>query len=340
MRILITGGAGFLGSHLCERLIGADHEVICVDNLMTGAMDNLASLLGHPRFSFIKYNVCDYLHIAGPLDAVMHFASPASPQDYLEFPIATLKVGALGTHKALGLAKAKNARFLLASTSEVYGDPLVSPQTEEYWGNVNPISPRGVYDEAKRFAEAMTMAYYRYHGVDTRIVRIFNTYGPAMRPHDGRVVSNFIVQALAGKPLTIYGDGSQTRSFCYVDDLVEGITRLVMAPTDRTHEQRTDRQVFLYHTGISTEGTVHEPINLGNPEELSVLQIARKVQQLVGTEAPLEFRPLPADDPKGRRPDITRARQLLGWEPKIGLDEGLLRTTEYFRTLSRRGLSG
>ena len=340
MRILITGGAGFLGSHLCHRLIGGDHEVVCMDNLVTGAMDNIAALLGHPRFSFIKYNVCDYLHVAGPVDAVMHFASPASPQDYLEFPIATLKVGALGTHKALGLAKAKNARFLLASTSEVYGDPLVSPQTEEYWGNVNPISPRGVYDEAKRFAEAMTMAYYRYHGVDTRIVRIFNTYGPAMRPHDGRVVSNFIVQALAGKPLTVYGDGSQTRSFCYVDDLVNGITRLVMAPPDRTPEQRTDRQVFLYQTGVSPEGSVHEPINLGNPEELSVLEIARKVQQLVGTDAPLEFKPLPADDPKVRRPDITRARELLGWEPKIGLDEGLIRTTEYFSKLSSRGLSG
>jgi dTDP-glucose 4,6-dehydratase len=339
MRILITGGAGFLGSHLCHRLIGADHEVVCVDNLVTGAMDNIADLLGHPRFSFIKYNVCDYLHVSGHLDAVMHFASPASPQDYLEFPIATLKVGALGTHKALGVAKAKNARFLLASTSEVYGDPLISPQPEEYWGNVNPISPRGVYDEAKRFAEAMTMAYYRYHGIDTRIVRIFNTYGPAMRPHDGRVVSNFIVQALAGKPLTVYGDGSQTRSFCYVDDLVDGITRLVMAPADRTPEQRTDRQVFLYHTEVSPEGSIHEPINLGNPEELSVLEIARKVQQLVGTAAPLEFKALPADDPKVRRPDITRARELLGWEPKIGLDEGLIRTTEYFRKLSRRDLS-
>jgi dTDP-glucose 4,6-dehydratase len=222
MRVVITGGAGFLGSHLCRRLIGFGHEVVCIDNLITGSMDNIAELIGHGQFMFIKYNVCDYLHVAGPLDAVMHFASPASPQDYLELPIATLKVGALGTHKALGLAKAKNARFLLASTSEVYGDPLVSPQPEEYWGNVNPISPRGVYDEAKRFAEAMTMAYHRYHGLDTRIVRIFNTYGPAMRPRDGRVVSNFIVQALSGEALTVYGSGSQTRSFCYVDDLVEG----------------------------------------------------------------------------------------------------------------------
>ncbi|MEK6605954.1 MAG: NAD-dependent epimerase/dehydratase family protein, partial [Nitrospirota bacterium] len=224
MRILITGGAGFLGSHLCERLLGMGHEVTCVDNLITGSMDNLAHLAGHERFRFVQHNVCDYLFVEGPLDAVMHFASPASPQDYLEYPIATLKVGALGTHKALGLAKAKNARFLLASTSEVYGDPLVSPQPESYWGNVNPMSPRGVYDEAKRFAEAMTMAYHRYHGVDTRIVRIFNTYGPRMRPHDGRVVSNFIVQALTGTPLTIFGTGAQTRSFCYVDDLVEVIT--------------------------------------------------------------------------------------------------------------------
>src|SRR2546423_1495610 len=221
MRILVTGGAGFLGSHLCRRLVQMEHEVVAMDNLLTGSLDNIESLLDHERFTFIKYNVCDFLHIAGPLDAIMHFASPASPDDYLKFPIATLKVGALGTHKALGLAKAKGARFLLASTSEVYGDPLVSPQPESYWGNVNPISPRGVYDEAKRFAEAMTMAYQRYHGVDTRIVRIFNTYGPAMRPKDGRVVSNFIVQALSGQPLTVYGDGSQTRSFCYVDDPVE-----------------------------------------------------------------------------------------------------------------------
>src|SRR5438128_6246940 len=228
MRILITGGAGFLGSHLCQRLIGMGHEVVCVDNLMTGSMDNVAHLLGHARFAFVKYNVCDYLHVAGPLDAVMHFASPASPRDYLEFPIATLKVGALGTHKALGLAKAKNARFLLASTSEVYGDPLVNPQPESYWGNVNPISPRGVYDEAKRFAEAITMAYHRYHAVDTRIARIFNTFGPRMRQNDGRVVSTFIVQAIQGKPLSVFGDGSQTRSFCYVDDLVRGIIWLLM----------------------------------------------------------------------------------------------------------------
>ena len=330
MRILITGGAGFLGSHLCERLLGMGHEVTCVDNLITGSMDNLAHLAGHERFRFVQHNVCDYLFVEGPLDAVMHFASPASPQDYLEYPIATLKVGALGTHKALGLAKAKNARFLLASTSEVYGDPLVSPQPESYWGNVNPMSPRGVYDEAKRFAEAMTMAYHRYHGVDTRIVRIFNTYGPRMRPHDGRVVSNFIVQALTGTPLTIFGSGAQTRSFCYVDDLVEGITRLLMVPSDRTPEQRTDRQSFLYK-GESLGETMHEPINIGNPHELTVLEIAKKVQAMVGKPTRIEFKPLPADDPKVRCPDIRRAQTLLGWEPKVSLDEGLARTIEYFR---------
>jgi len=331
MRVLITGGAGFLGSHLCERLIGMDHQVVCLDNLITGSMDNLAHLLGHERFTYIHYNVCDYLYVEGPLDAVMHFASPASPQDYLVFPIATLKVGALGTHKALGLAKAKNARFLLASTSEVYGDPLVSPQSETYWGNVNPISPRGVYDEAKRFAEAMTMAYHRYHGLDTRIVRIFNTFGPRMRPNDGRVVSNFIVQALSGKPLTIFGDGAQTRSFCYVDDLVEGITRLLLAPSDRSPEQRTDRQSFLYEKDVPAKRSVHEPINIGNPQELTVLEIAWKVRDLVGTTSSPEFKPLPADDPKVRCPNISLARELLGWEPKVGLDEGLRRTIEYFR---------
>jgi dTDP-glucose 4,6-dehydratase len=331
VRVLITGGAGFLGSHLCDRLIAMDHQVVCLDNLVTGSMDNLAHLLGHKRFTFVQYNVCDYLYVEGPLDAVMHFASPASPQDYLEFPIATLKVGALGTHKALGLAMAKHARFLLASTSEVYGDPLVSPQSEAYWGNVNPISPRGVYDEAKRFGEAMTMAYHRYHGLDTRIVRIFNTFGPRMRPNDGRVVSNFIVQALSGKPLTVFGSGNQTRSFCYVDDLIEGITRLLLVPSDRTPEQRTDRQSFLYKSGETVGETVHEPINIGNPHELTVLEIAHKVQALVGTTAPIEFKSLPADDPKVRCPDIRRAKELLGWEPKVGLDEGLRRTVEYFR---------
>jgi dTDP-glucose 4,6-dehydratase len=307
------------------------YQVVCLDNLVTGSMDNVAHLLGHERFMYVHYNVCDYLYVEGPLDAVMHFASPASPQDYLEFPIATLKVGALGTHKSLGLAKAKSARLLLASTSEVYGDPLVSPQSETYWGNVNPISPRGVYDEAKRFAEALTMAYHRYHGLDTRIVRIFNTYGPRMRPNDGRVVSNFIVQALSGKPLTVFGTGAQTRSFCYVEDLVEGITRLLLAPSDRSPEQRTDRQSFLYQSDTLAKHSVHEPINIGNPQELTVLEIANKVKTMVGTTISIEFKPLPADDPKVRCPDISRARELLGWEPKVGLDEGLRRTIEYFR---------
>src|SRR5205823_9965716 len=267
MRVVVTGGAGFLGSHLCQRLIGFEHAVTCIDNLITGSMDNGAHLMNHEGFSFIKYNVCDYLHVDGPLDAVMHFASPASPQDYLEYPIATLKVGALGTHKALGLAKAKGARFLLASTSEVYGDPLVNPQPESYWGNVNPISPRGVYDEAKRFAEAITMAYHRYHAVDTRIARIFNTFGPRMRQNDGRVVSTFIVQAIQGKPLSVFGDGSQTRSFCYVDDLVRGITGLLLLDSDKNVEQRTDRK-FLVTQNTDTDGaTMHDPVNIGNPRE-------------------------------------------------------------------------
>src|SRR5438128_1403778 len=331
MRVLVTGGAGFLGSHLCDALLALGHHVVSIDNFITCRPKNVSHLMGHDRFSFVKYNVCDFLHVDGPLDAVLHFASPASPQDYLELPIATLKVGALGTHKALGLAKAKGARFLLASTSEVYGDPLVNPQPESYWGNVNPISPRGVYDEAKRFAEAMTMAYHRYHGLDTRIVRIFNTFGPRMRPNDGRVVSNFIVQALSGKPLTIFGDGAQTRSFCYVDDLVEGITRLLLVPSDRSPAQRTDRQSFIYQSDTSAEQSIHEPINIGNPHELTVLEIARKVQDLAGTHVPLEFKPLPADDPKVRCPDIQCAKELLGWEPKISLEEGLRRTIEYFR---------
>ena len=307
MRVLITGGAGFLGSHLCDRLIGMGHHMVCVDNLLTGSMDNLAHLVGHERFRFVQYNVCDYLFVEGALDAVMHFASPASPQDYLEFPIATLKVGALGTHKALGLAKAKNARFLLASTSEVYGDPLVSPQPESYWGNVNPMSPRGVYDEAKRFAEAMTMAYHRYHGVDTRIVRIFNTYGPRMRPHDGRVVSNFIVQALTGKPLTIFGDGSQTRSFTYITDLVDGIIKLMLSKEN-------------------------DPVNIGNPREMTIKEIAETIIRMTGSTSKLVYRPLPTDDPKIRQPDITRARTLLQWEPTVALEEGLVKTIAYFGT--------
>jgi dTDP-glucose 4,6-dehydratase len=331
MRILITGGAGFLGNHLCEHLIRHGHDVICLDNFITGRPENIAHLLGHEGFSFLKYNVCDYLHVDGPLDAVMHFASPASPQDYLEFPIATLKVGALGTHKALGLAKAKGARFLLASTSEVYGDPLINPQPESYWGNVNPISPRGVYDEAKRFAEAMTMAYHRYHGLDTRIVRIFNTFGPRMRPNDGRVVSNFIVQALQGRPLTVFGDGLQTRSFCYVDDLVRGIIGLLMIDSDKTVAQRTDRSEFL--SAHAESNTIHDPVNIGNPRELTVMDIAQLVLKLTGSTSHIESNPLPIDDPKVRRPDVRRAKTLLSWEPAVTLEEGLEKTIEYFRNI-------
>jgi dTDP-glucose 4,6-dehydratase len=317
MRILITGGAGFLGSHISDLLIQQGHEVIGMDNFITGRPENIAHLLGHDRFTFVKYNVCDYLHVDGILDAVMHFASPASPQDYLEYPIATLKVGALGTHKALGLAKAKGARFLLASTSEVYGDPLVNPQPESYWGNVNPISPRGVYDEAKRFGEALTTAYHTYHGLDTRIVRIFNTFGPRMRPKDGRVVSNFIVQALQKKALSVYGDGSQTRSFCYADDLVRGIVALLLASTDSTENGRT----------------IHYPVNIGNPRELTVLEIAKMVLNQTGSTSPIEHHPLPIDDPKVRRPDIQRAKTLLNWEPQVTLEEGLSKTITYFESI-------
>ena len=306
MRILVTGAAGFLGSHLCDRLLGSGYEVIGMDNFITGTPANLAHLEGHPAFRVVKHDVTTFIDVEGPLDGVLHFASPASPVDYLELPIQTLKVGSLGTHKALGVAKAKGARFLLASTSEVYGDPLVHPQNESYWGNVNPVGPRGVYDEAKRFAEAMTMAYHRAHGVDTRIARIFNTYGPRMRPRDGRVVSNFVVQALKGEPLTVYGDGRQTRSFCYVDDLIEGIMRLF---------QRGDS----------------EPTNLGNPTEFTVRQLAEAVLRLTGCESPIVERPLPVDDPKVRQPDITRARTTLGWEPAVPLEQGLRRTIEHFR---------
>jgi dTDP-glucose 4,6-dehydratase len=308
MRILVTGGAGFLGSHLCERLLAEGHEVVAVDNLLTGNRRNLAHLEGQKAFSFVFHDVTKYISLDGALDAVLHFASPASPIDYLELPIQTLKVGSLGTHNALGLAQAKGARFLLASTSEVYGDPLIHPQPETYWGNVNPIGPRGVYDEAKRFAEALTMAYRRANGVDTRIVRIFNTYGERMRPRDGRVVPALIGQALAGEPMTVFGDGSQTRSFCYVSDLVDGIYRLLLSDEK-------------------------EPVNIGNPAELSVLDFAKTIRRLTGTKSEIVFKPLPVDDPKVRQ-DITRARAKLGWEPKVPLEEGLKRTIEYFRSLT------
>ena len=305
MRVLITGAAGFLGSHLADRFLADGHSVVGLDNFVTGHPDNIAHLIGNERFSFIRHDVSTFTYVEGPLDGVLHFASPASPIDYLELPIQTLKVGSLGTHNALGVAKAKGARFFIASTSEVYGDPLVHPQTEAYWGNVNPVGPRGVYDEAKRFAEAITMAYHTYHGVDTRIVRIFNTYGPRMRPRDGRVVSNFIVQALTGEPLTIYGDGSQTRSFCYVSDEIEGIYRLFMKGD-------------------------HNPTNIGNPDEYTVKQLAELVVELTATKSRIVHEPLPADDPKVRKPDISRARSMLGWEPSVKVRDGLARTIEYF----------
>jgi dTDP-glucose 4,6-dehydratase len=307
MKAVITGGAGFIGSHLCERFLSDGYEVVCVDNLLTGKMENIAHLVGRDGFTFLKHDISNYLHVPGPVDAVLHFASAASPVDYLRYPIPTLKAGSLGTHKAIGLAKEKGATFLLASTSEVYGDPLVHPQPESYWGNVNPIGPRGVYDEAKRFAEAMVMAYHRYHGLDTRIVRIFNTYGPRMRLADGRVVPAFASQALRGEAFTVYGDGSQTRSFCYVSDLVEGIVRLLGS-------------------------NVNEPVNIGNPEEHSILEFANIIGAVVGGEVRYQFLPLPEDDPKVRRPDIRLARSLLGWEPVVPLEEGLRRTMEYFRT--------
>jgi dTDP-glucose 4,6-dehydratase len=310
MRVLITGGAGFLGSHLCDRFLAEGHTVIAMDNLITGNTGNIAHLNGHERFTFIKHNVTNYIYIEGPLDAILHFASPASPNDYLEHPIPTLKVGSLGTHNTLGLAKAKGARYLLASTSEVYGDPQVNPQPESYWGHVNPIGPRGVYDEAKRFAEAMTMAYNRYHGVDTRIVRIFNTYGPRMRLNDGRVVPNFIYQALTRQPLTVYGQGQQTRSFQYYTDLIEGIHRLL----------------------FSNEV---EPVNIGNPNEMTILDFAHAVVELARSDSEVVFvNPTDnriTDDPHVRRPDISKAKQILGWEPKVGLADGLAETIAYFR---------
>ena len=308
MRVLITGAAGFLGSHLCDRFLAEGDEVVGLDNFITGRPENIAHLSGETRFSFVEQNISEYTEIAGPLDGVLHFASPASPIDYLKLPIETLKVGSLGTINGLGIATAKGARFFLASTSEVYGDPLEHPQTEGYWGNVNPIGPRAVYDEAKRFSEAATMAYHRTHGVDTRIVRIFNTYGPRMRPQDGRVVSNFITQALVGQPITVYGDGSQTRSFCYVDDEVEGICRLFM---------RGDAQ----------------PTNVGNPDEYTVKQLAEIVIDLTGSSSQIVHEELPVDDPKVRKPDISRARRMLGWEPKVPVREGVARTVEYFRRL-------
>ena len=301
MRVLVTGGAGFIGSHLCDRLLGDGHEVIAMDNLITGSTDNIAHFAGNKRFLFVEHNVTNYIYVAGDVDAVMHLASPASPIDFSRIPIQILKVGSLGTHNALGLALARGASFLLASTSEVYGDPLVHPQPESYWGNVNPIGVRGVYDEAKRFAEAITMAYHRIHGVDTRIIRIFNTYGPRMRLDDGRVVPNFIGQALRREPITVYGDGSQTRSFCFVSDLVDGMVRLLLSGE-------------------------HDPINVGNPAETTILTFAETINRLTGSPAGIEFRPLPKDDPKQRRPDLTRAREILGWAPQVELEEGLSRT--------------
>ena len=331
MKVLITGGAGFLGSHLCDTLIQHGNEVVCVDNLLTGRFENIAHLRSNRRFQFIEADVCEYKYADGPVDAVLHFASPASPKDYLVYPIHTLKVGSFGTHRALELARTEEVRFLLASTSEVYGDPLVNPQSEEYWGNVNPISPRGVYDEAKRFAEAMVMAYHRYHGLDTRIVRIFNTYGPRMRMEDGRAISNFIVQALKGNPLTIYGEGGQTRSFCYVDDMIEGINRLLLKESNKSYQERTDKNSFLYNKGNAVD-SIHNPINLGNPHELSILLIAEKIKELSGSTSPIIFTDPAVDDPQVRRPDISKAKELLDWEPLIGIDEGIMKTIEYFRT--------
>jgi dTDP-glucose 4,6-dehydratase len=306
MKILITGGAGFIGSHLCERFIREGHTALCVDNFITGIESNIRSLLGNPSFTLIRHDISRPLEVDGPLDFVLHFASPASPPDYLKYPIPTMKVGSLGTHNALGIAKAQRAKFLLASTSEVYGDPQVNPQPEDYWGHVNPVGPRGVYDEAKRFAEALTMAYHREHQVDTRIARIFNTYGPRLRREDGRAIPNFMTQALLGQPVTLYGDGSHTRSFCYISDLVEGICRLM-------------------------QSGLHDPVNIGNPQEITLLELAKTVLRITGSASRLEFKPLPNDDPKVRCPDIALARRALGWEPKVGLEEGLRETAAWFQ---------
>jgi dTDP-glucose 4,6-dehydratase len=312
-RILVTGGAGFIGSHLCERLLAEGNDVICIDNFLTGSPDNIAPFLGNQRFQFIQQDVTNFIYVPGKLDAILHFASPASPIDYLEKPIQTLKVGSLGTHKVLGLAKEKKARILLASTSEVYGDPLVHPQKEDYWGNVNPIGPRGVYDEAKRFAEAITMAYQRYHGLTTRIVRIFNTYGPRMRKEDGRVVPNFIAQALRNEDVTVFGDGGQTRSFCYCTDLVEGILRLLWSDYPN-------------------------PVNIGNPREMTVLEFAKLIIELTGSKSKVVYKELPVDDPKVRQPDITLARKVLNdWQPAVPVEEGLRRTIEFFQKQMREG---
>ena len=305
-RVLITGGAGFLGSHLCELFLAKDYRVICMDNLITGKMANIRHLMKDKDFEFVRHNVSEYIDLKGKIDYILHFASPASPIDYLKYPIPTLKVGSLGTHNTLGLAKSKRCVFLLASTSEVYGDPLVNPQPESYWGNVNPVGPRGVYDEAKRFAEAITMAYHRYHKIDTKIVRIFNTYGERMRENDGRAIPNFISQALQNKPITVYGDGSQTRSFCYVSDLVDGIYRLLLSRED-------------------------DPVNIGNPNEMTLLELARAIIKLTGSKSKIVHKPLPVDDPKVRRPNITKAKKILRWEPKVGLEEGLSKTINYFR---------
>jgi len=313
MRVLVTGAAGFIGSHLTEFLLGRGWDVIGADNFVTGSPENLAAASRDPHFAFVEQDVSEYIAIGGPFDWVLHFASPASPRDYLELPIQTLKVGALGTHNSLGVAKAKGASFLLASTSEVYGDPLEHPQSEEYWGNVNPVGPRGVYDEAKRFAEAMTMAYHRYHGLDTRIVRIFNTFGPRMRLNDGRAIPAFITQALTGVPLTVFGDGSQTRSFQYIDDLVEGLWRLMQARG------------------------VHDPVNIGNPHEMTLLELAQRILRLTGSSSPIVFQPLPVDDPKVRQPDIRRARALLGWSPRVDVERGLILTIEWFKKQVAKG---